>query len=125
MLDQVTRRERRGVLKIGDQEGHDDSIVGPQIESRHSVKSLGLHANDDTDERGSCLPRIGFDCIHPDSERDPPDNEHAQGNQEEPPTALIHLRGQPCAVETPVPVLPGAYSGIPSAHSGQVAGPGS
>ena len=63
------------------------------------------------------------------------DDDDHEGKREEVPGAAIHdsvarvgasvqCAAAPAAIE-PVPVLPGAWIGVPSAQRGQVAGPGS
>ena len=110
VLDEMPRRELGPVLERADLELDRPAIGRPDREAGDLGEGDGIDRDDDAG--GGRRPGSRDDHRH---DRD----EGERGDQDRQASGHVPPQG------TAVPVLPGAWSGVPSAQRGQVSGPGS
>ena len=138
VLDEMARRELGPVLEIADRECQRALVDRPQVETVDPVEPLRPDGNDHAIDGGGVWRSARVDQRTATEQEGggarQRDDRH-EHEREQVPGAAIHdsvarggdgvqLAAAPAAIE-PVPVLPGAWIGVPSAQRGQVAGPGS
>lgn len=110
MLDEVALGELGSVLERPEGELERPAVVQPEREALDRVDRGGVDGDDDARRLGR--PRRERERRDDRADGEQPDDER-QGPL------------QPAVQDDAAPVLPGAWSGVPSAQRGQVSGPGS
>ena len=107
-------------------------IGRPEREAVDLVQTRRVDPDDHPDDRLRAGWRLGVAHAAPaeqERRRAGHRDDDDEGEREQVAGAPVHRSGVQDAAApvpmVPVPVLPGAYSGVPSAQRGQVAGPGS
>ena len=126
MLGEVTGRELGAILECADGELELATVGHQEREPSHVRQPLRIDGADDADGL-LALRRLrvaGGSAEHGGGNGDR-DHDHGKRRDEEPERPAVHRRCGSQPAVAPVPVLPGAWSGVPSAQRGQVAEPGS